>query len=232
MADHQQYEGTELEAMSFAVNYHRWIRDEFSPYLGERIVEVGAGIGDFSRLLLETGPHRLYAFEPAENLFPRLAQDVGQRPEVSAFNSVFEVERLSEKVSSIVYVNVLEHIEDDVGELRKAHAALEPGGHLLVFVPALQWLYSKADGELGHFRRYHKKELRALAEDAGYTVLRLRYFDFAGIIPWWVYFVLMRRSFGSGPVSAYDRFVVPVMRPLERLITPPVGKNLLLVAQK
>ena len=99
-------------------------------------------------------------------------------------------------------------------------------------LPALQGLYSKADKELGHFRRYRKKSLRELVEQAGFEVRRIRYFDIAGIIPWYVYFVLMRRSIGRSPVSLYDRLVVPVMRPIERLITPPIGKNLLLVARK
>jgi len=227
-----EYSGTELEAMSFALNYHRWIRDEFRPYLGETVAEVGAGVGDFSRLMLEAGVERLYAFEPAGNLFPSLADSLDGAPGVTLFNAMFSVARLPAPVDSIVYVNVMEHIEDDEAEVQAAREALKPGGHLLIFVPALRWLYSKADKELGHFRRYRKNELRGLVEKAGFKVRQVRYFDIAGIIPWYVYFVLMRRSIGKSPVSLYDRIVVPVMRPIERLMKPPIGKNLLLVARK
>jgi len=232
ITDAADYSGTELEAMSFAIRYHRWICDELSPYLGEAVVEVGAGVGDFSRLLLDAGVKRLYAFEPASNLFPRLSESLSDLPAVSVINGIFRLELVGEPVDAMVYVNVLEHIEDDLGELRAAREALKPGGHLLIFVPALSWLYSQADEELGHFRRYHKKALKRLAEEAGFAVQDVKYFDIAGIIPWYVYFRLLKRGFGKAPVSAYDRVVVPVMRRVERLLAPPVGKNLLLVAQK
>jgi SAM-dependent methyltransferase len=231
MNNQLEYSGTELEAMSFAVNYHRWIRDEFRPDLGDSVAEVGAGVGDFSRLLLEAGVKRLYAFEPARNLFPVLSGGLKGEPGVTLYNEIFSVQRLPEPVDSVLYVNVMEHIEDDEAEVQAAREVLKPGGHLLIFVPALQSLYSKADKELGHFRRYRKKNLSDLVESAGFEVRRIRYFDIAGIIPWYVYFVLMRKSISKSPVSLYDRVAVPVMRPIERLLTPPIGKNLLLVAR-
>lgn len=227
-----QYFGKDLEAMSFALNYHRWIMDELAPFLGGSVAEVGAGTGSFSKLILDAGISRLTAFEPSENMYPMLAEYLGQHANATAVNGFFKSAEGDDRFDSVCYVNVLEHIEDDAAELRIAHDALSGGGHLLIFVPALPRLYSNLDRQVGHFRRYVKKGLEALVGDAGFEIIKSRYFDIAGIVPWYVNFVLLGNSIGGSSVSLYDRLVVPPMRRIERWIRPPIGKNLLLVARK
>lgn len=228
-----QYFGRDLEAMAFAVNYHRWILREFDPCLGRAVAEVGAGAGSFTTLLLER-VSELTAFEPSDNMFPRLTETVGERPGVTLVNDFFGSPSAHARAvfDTILYVNVLEHVEDHAGEAAAMYRALEPGGHALIFVPALDCLYSELDRVLGHFRRYHRKPLRALFERAGFEVVKCHYFDLAGIIPWYIAFVLMKKTIGPDQVSAYDRLVVPVMKILEGLVKPPIGKNLLLIARK
>lgn len=226
------YPGRELEAMSFADNYHRWIVDELSPYLGARVAEVGAGIGSVSALLLEKPIEHLEAYEPSANMFPRLAARLAGEPRARAVNGFFGMGAAPERFDSIAYINVLEHIEDDAGELRRAFRKLRPGGHLLVFVPALGWLYSEFDRRIGHARRYSRRQLRDLVAAAGFEVTLAKYFDVAGVLPWLVNFVILRRGLGAGGVALYDRLVVPPMRRVERWIAPPLGKNLLMVARK
>ncbi|RLC09757.1 MAG: hypothetical protein DRI24_21305 [Deltaproteobacteria bacterium] len=131
-----------------------------------------------------------------------------------------------------MYINVLEHIEDDAAELVCARHALRTGGYLLLFVPALQWLYSKADTELGHFRRYRMSDLLGLVEKTGFAVEKHRHFDVAGILPWYVNFVLLKNTFKPGSVALYDKLVVPPMRVIEKYFNPPIGKNLLVIAKK
>ena len=92
--------------------------------------------------------------------------------------------------------------------------------------------YSEVDRSMGHFRRYYKKELIERVKGAGFEVEKARYFDLAGIIPWYVNFVLLKNSFSARSVTAYDRVVVPPMRLFEKLLVPPIGKNVLLVARK
>jgi SAM-dependent methyltransferase len=226
------YSGTELDALSRAVNYHRWIVEQFRPYLGETVAEVGAGIGSVSRLLLEGPVKRLFAFEPSANMFPYLADELCNEPRAAAINDLFSPGHTQDGVDSVVYINVLEHIEDDLAELKNAHAALRPRGHLMVFVPALAWLYSDFDRHVGHFRRYTKRRLRELAETAGFEVAVARYFDMVGILPWYVSFVLLKSRPNAGSVTLYDKIVVPPMRLVERLVSPPLGKNVLLIARK
>lgn len=227
-----QYFGKDLEAMSFAKNYHQWIFDEFHPYLGDSVAEVGAGVGSFSSLVLQANINSLVAFEPSQNMYPLLEKTLDKDRRAKAINDFFGAATTSNRFDSVLYVNVLEHIEDDAAELAKAYKALNLNGHLLIFVPALPWLYSKLDKEVGHFRRYIKKDLLELTKKAGFSIIKAKYFDMAGIIPWYINFVLLKNSISGSNVDMYDRMVVPMMRVIEQLVSPPIGKNVLLVARK
>lgn len=226
-----QYPGKDLEAMSFAVNYHGWILDCFRPYLRGTVAEVGAGRGSFSILLLGFPIDKLVAFEPSD-MFVHLKRALQGDRRALAVNDFFTGASSAEQYDAVVYVNVLEHIEDDAGELARAQAALKPDGHLLLFVPALPWLYGALDRQVGHFRRYLKRDLVRLVEQAGMRTVGTKYFDIAGILPWYVNFVLLGNQIGPASVSAYDRIVVPLMRRVERLMPPWIGKNVVLVARK
>jgi SAM-dependent methyltransferase len=229
---HPHYPGKELEAMSSAVNYHRWIIDEFAPWLSGDVAEVGAGIGTMSQLILARPVRRLLAFEPSSNMFPRLEASLQGEPRAEAVNDFFGPRQAGAGFDAILYINVLEHVDDDRAELAHAWQALKPGGRLLVFVPALQWLYSDFDRQVGHLRRYRRGMLAQAAREAGFDVERARYFDLTGVLPWYVHFVLLGRSMGGGSVTLYDRVAVPVTRFVERLVPPPIGKNILLVARR
>lgn len=229
-----KYDGKDLEAMSFAENYHRWILEEFLPYLSGDVVEVGAGSGNFTRQLAEAHVNCLTSYEPSKEMYSLLKQVVSNFGHVTAINGFFDDTVCDNKncYDTIVYVNVLEHIEDDLSELKFVFNALRPGGNLCVFVPALSWLYSDLDKQVGHYRRYHKNELKGLAMRAGFEIEKIKYFDMLGIIPWYVIFVLLKKTISGGEVSVYDKMVVPLIKKGEAMINPPVGKNLLLVCKK
>lgn len=230
----QHYFGRDLEAMSFAMNYHKWILDEFEPYLGDSVAEIGAGRGSFSALITKTNIKHLAAFEPSANMYPLLKDHLKDDVRVETINSTLgdKVDIYENRFSSILYINVLEHINDDKKELSDAYKTLRENGHILVFVPALTWLYSEFDKHCGHYRRYCKKGIMSVVQSAGFSVVKVIYFDFAGIIPWYIAFVLLKKAFTSSKVSLYDRWVVPTIRMLESAIPPPAGKNLLLVGRK
>jgi SAM-dependent methyltransferase len=240
MAEQHCYVGKDLEAMLFAVNYHRWILSLFEPYLGRRLVEVGAGTGSFSQLLLERQIESLSLVEPSTDMYQQLCRRMDQlRPAINlkTYNQIFEQVapqiRTAEKPDSIIYVNVLEHIADDVAELRYINDALEPRGRLFIFVPALQWLHGSFDRQINHYRRYSKTELQQKCLAAGFKVNTSRYFDFFGVLPWWVkYRLLQSNRLDPGAVRFYDQRVVPVARSLESRFKPPLGKNVLLIAEK
>jgi len=238
MSDPVTYVGKDLEAMSFAVNYHKWILDEFRPYLGNRLVEVGAGTGDFTQLLVAEKPKMMASVEPSE-MFGYLKENVAafsNGTKVNVHRAIFAQvrEAIAEtEPDSILYVNVLEHIEDDRHELEMIRETLVPGGRCFIFVPALMSLYGEFDRKIGHFRRYSKSEIEEKCRAAGFKILVSKYFDFAGIIPWWIKYKLLKSdSLERGAVDAYDKFAVPVTKALENFLPVPSGKNILLVGEK
>ncbi len=228
----QQYPGKELEAMSFALTYHKWILKEFEPFLGKTIAEVGAGNGSVSKLLLEKSINSLFAFEPSQNIYPLLEKELRHEKRATVINDFFSPKYAQYSFDSIIYINVLEHIEDDKTELTNVLQTLKPNGHLLLFVPALEWLYSNLDSQIGHFRRYKKRELTKLVSEVGFNIVKARYFDMAGIIPWYINFVLLKNYINVGNVSLYDKLVVPIMKLIENTVAPPIGKNILLIGRK
>ena len=227
----------DLERLGTAEHFFGWALEEFRPFLHGRVLEVGAGMGTITRRLVELDPEMsIVALEPAANVFGDLASFAALTPRVTAARQTL-AEYLAtdgERFDAVVYLNVLEHVEDDATELRLAAAALRPGGTLLVFGPALEWLYSELDYKAGHYRRYSLGRLRRLAEEAGFEVLSLRYFDVVGVLPYFVAYRLLRRPAISGSTMwGYDRLLVPVSRLLQRAVPrPPLGKNVVLVARK
>ncbi len=233
-----EYVGKDLEAMDFAENYHRWILDIFRPFLGRRLVEVGAGTGSFSNLLLETQPESLSLIEPSEMyeaLVKNIPSDAGPTA-ISHHRNIFTSVANDIKPTrpdTLLYVNVLEHIENDVDELRAVHRTLSTGGRLCIFVPSLPFLLSDFDRRIGHFRRYERKDLLRKCEDAGFTLRLIRSFDAPGILPWLVkYRLLGSTTMESSAVQLYDRVAVPIIRRIEAVLHPPIGKNLIYVGEK
>jgi SAM-dependent methyltransferase len=231
------YVGKDLEAMAFAANYHRWILAEYRPFVGKHIVEVGAGTGLFSTLLLGENPASLSLVEPSE-MYAQLVNNISSESiAIKFYNNVFsgvcDDIVAEQRPDTIIYINVLEHIEDDRKELRHIYDSLVPGGHALIFVPALPILYGAFDRAVGHFRRYVKKELVEKSLEAGFKIRVQKFFDFAGIFPWFVkYRIFGSAELESSVVRLYDTYAVPLVKLSESLVSPPLGKNLLFVLQK
>jgi len=232
------YEGGDLEAMAQAEKYYEWLAATMEPYLGKDIVEVGAGVGSFSKLLRSTKPATLTLLEPAKRMYDLLVKNVKSNKKTIVKGYSDYLKGVEEKLKknqpdTFVYINVFEHIEDDVAELKRIKNILQKDGHAIIFVPAMQVLYSEFDKSIGHYRRYDKQMLTELANKAGMDVVKIRYMDMPGMLPWWLSFVLMKRK-GLMPkmVKIYDAFCVPIIRAFETVIEPPVGKNVLLVAKK
>jgi SAM-dependent methyltransferase len=229
------YEGNDLEVLADMPNYYSWIMETFSPHVRGSVVEYGAGVGSVSARL-EPLATTLTLVEPSANLTDQLRTRFALVPKVEVVGASLEthVEHIEPgTIDTMVLVNVLEHVEDDRKALASMIAALRTGGHLLVFVPAMQFLMSRLDRSLGHFRRYHKTDLVAKVRDAGGVIERCHYFDLPGILPWFVLNKLLgSMTFNPKLLEINDRYVVPISRGIERIVSPPLGKNLILVASK
>jgi SAM-dependent methyltransferase len=135
---------------------------------------------------------------------------------------------------SVVYVSVLEHIRDDVEELRTAFELLRPGGTLALFLPAMPSLYGSLDFKSGHFRRYDRDLLRQVLTTAGFEPDRISYMDLTGVVPYFVMYRLLDvQTLDAGSSKVYDSLIVPLSRFMEsRAGAPAVGKNLVAVARR
>ncbi len=231
-ADPSHYDGHDLEALADMPRYNAWIDSQFAPWLQGRILEVGAGIGNFSATWLPRAREAVLV-EPAANLAPRLQARFATDARVQVANTLLSdlpAHLRQPPFDAAVLVNVLEHIEDDVGVLRDLHNLLRPGGAVCVFVPALPALFGSLDEVFDHVRRYRKAELADRVRAAGFEVARAAYMDSAGVIPWFVAGRLLRqRKLDGRATVVYDRAVVPVLRAVEGLMAPPVGKSLWIV---
>jgi SAM-dependent methyltransferase len=233
MARPFEYGGAELDALEHARNYYRAILRHFRPHLGARTLEIGAGTGNFARVLLDSGRiMELTLVEPAANLAPTLRRRFDDDPRVSVASSIDDVPTVG-AWDSVVMTNVLEHVADDAGTLRTIHRLLSPGGTCLAFVPALAALYGSLDAAFGHHRRYTKRGVRRLLLGAGLAPVAIRYFNMIGVMTWLVAGRILRRTtIATAAVHAYDGLVVPWSQAVEWRCEPPIGQSLVVIARR
>ena len=220
-----------LRRMEEAENYNAWLLERSAPYLGRRVLDVGAGIGTFTEAL---APGReVTALEPDPAFVAALHSRFAGTPNVRVVAGdvqALDSASLPARFDSIVCFNVLEHIADDNDALRRLRAQLVPGGRLLLLVPAHPRLYGPIDRALTHERRYRKDELRRLVGNAGLTVEVVRHVNPVGALGWLVSARVLRRGdIPAGPLRIFDR-VVPLLRMLDR-VELPFGLSLWAVAR-
>jgi len=225
---------TELYALAEAKNYYRWVISQFAPFVGKRVIEVGAGIGTFARSLLHhTSLSELLLVEPGDNLFPLLQRRFAGEPRVKIVHGYFQRPAIAATADSVVLVNVLEHIAEDEVLLNDAHEILTPGGTLLLLVPALPWIYGSLDQAFGHYRRYTKTVLASKLHAVGFGIIRLAYLNLPGIVGWLLTGEVLRRTtLKSHYVRWYDRWIIPWVSRLEGRWEPPFGQSLIVIARK
>ena len=229
------YPGGELEALHQSPNYYDWLLRHFLPYFGERTLEVGAGLGTVAGYVLQNAKvAELVLVEPADNLFPLLREQFSGYSRVKLVHGQLEdIAASLASVNSAIAVNVLEHVADDRALLRTINRVLLPGGVVLLFVPALPWLYGTLDECFQHVRRYTKRELARRLEETGFRVERLHYFNCIGVVAWFVAGkILRRKTIRISDARSYDRWIVPWASRLESRWTPPFGQSLVAVARK
>ena len=225
-------EDFEFAALEKAENYRAALLQEFAPHLRGDVIEIGAGIGQFTdKLNSLPAIRRLVCLEPDAGFCGKFRQLHPGQPLIQG--TIDDVEA-GTQWDGIVSVNVLEHIREDEGELVKYARRLSPKhGVLCLFVPARPEIYAPIDKDFGHFRRYVRRELQTKLQRAGFDLVRINYFNWIGYFAWWLNFCLLKkRRFDVGSVVAFDRFIFPVVHRSERLLCrPPFGQSLLAIAR-
>jgi len=226
------YKGSELELFAGAANWKKYLKTELSPYLGETVLEVGAGLGGTTAFLCGEPARRWVCLEPDTGLAAELVSRIAGKTlpaTCEALNGTIADLGPGDRFDTILYVDVLEHISDDAAELRRAAQRLRPGGRLIVLSPAHQKLFSEFDREIGHFRRYSRNSLAALKPE-GLETRRLDYLDSAGLLASSANRLLLRRALPTPEqIALWDRLLVPASRLLDPLLRYRLGKSVLAV---
>jgi 2-polyprenyl-3-methyl-5-hydroxy-6-metoxy-1,4-benzoquinol methylase len=234
-------EGSETMAaeMPNAKNYYQWTVSQLTPYLGSHILDIGGGYGAHLEHILRQD-NIVLSLDLSIRSVRMMKERFKDYPGFDTMCADFGQEDIQERLSNyhfdtITCLNVLEHIEDDAAALKDMYRILEPQkGTLLLQVPALEWLYGSLDQQAGHFRRYSLRRLRRILVEANFKIIRLHYFNFFGVLPWFINARIFKRSVASGTVDTqiriFDRYLVPPLRLLETAVSPPLGQSLIAVA--
>jgi len=200
-----------LDAFSDAPRFNSWIVDTIQPYLRKNVLEIGAGIGSLTRLLVAKRRKYVATDFDREHL-ERLRVRLFGRPNLEI--ALLDPSRAEDygqfhaQMDTIVCLNVLEHIEDDLVALRSFHSALLNGGRAVILVPSGQRIFGSLDKELGRCRRYSEEQLRLRMAEAGFVVEAMLPFNRISWPGWWLNAkILKRRTIGRLQLKSFDRMV-------------------------
>jgi 2-polyprenyl-3-methyl-5-hydroxy-6-metoxy-1,4-benzoquinol methylase len=229
------YRIRDQQRMQRAHNYFEWQARLACPPLGQRVMEIGCGIGTFTRHLLDR--ECVVGIDVDAECVAQLERNLGTPPNLTARHMDIlddaAVNLREHRIDSVVCLNVLEHVSDDHRALRQMAALLPARGRVVLIVPAFGALYGPIDSKLGHYRRYSKASLRALAAATNFRVTQLRYMNLIGFFGWWFNArVLKKEEQSDAQIAAFDKIVVPVISRVERLLPPPLGQSLFVVLEK
>jgi glycosyltransferase involved in cell wall biosynthesis len=211
-----------LGRLNRAPRFTKWMADVIRPYVGEKVLEIGAGTGNLTVQLL---PRRLYWASDINPLYLTYLENVGlNRPYMRVGYTDGEKGEsfpTEQKFDTVICLNVVEHLADDLAALNNIRTVLEDGGRAIVLVPCGPWLFGTLDEVLGHHRRYTRKQLTEVAEKAGFHLENMLEFNRVGVIAWWLNGRLLRkRTFGLWQIKLLN-LLTPLFRVLDNFLPLP-----------
>jgi glycosyltransferase involved in cell wall biosynthesis len=225
-----------LESIAPLERYHRFLWGAVSDHAGERVVEIGSGIGNITQFLLDR--EHVWATDVGEAYLRGLRAGFEERPNIEVVRldltrpiSADNAGEIEGQADSAVAFNVVEHIEDDLRALITIRQTLRPGGRLLLVVPAHPFAYGALDEELEHFRRYTRSGLENLLREAGYEIESTTRANSLGLFGWWLNGRILRRRHVPTFQAKLNNLLVPLLR-LERALHVPFGLSLIVIARR
>ena len=229
---------TMADSMEFEDNYNNWILNNFNPYLGKNLLEIGTGQGNFKKYL--KNKFKLHvSIDIDEDVIMRARQrdpeGFYEVADISAKNFVAPLAKY--EFDSIICINVLEHVPDHESGLINMMNLLKPGGHLLLFVPAYMHLYNDLDKLAGHLRRYTKKDVKEILKGhENFQIVMNEYFNPVGAFGWWLNKMKKHERINSANVNKqviiFDKYMVPGSKFFNPLFKTFWGQSLYCVIKK
>jgi 2-polyprenyl-3-methyl-5-hydroxy-6-metoxy-1,4-benzoquinol methylase len=230
-----EYQGKELELFEHAENWKRYFASHMKPYLKGSVLEVGAGIGGTTKFLCDGNQTSWTCLDPDERQVSQINSLINSKElptYCKAIRGTLKEHTAQELYDAVLYIDVIEHIENDKDELTLATQFLKPGGVLIILAPAHQCLYSEFDKVIGHYRRYSMLTLRAIIP-ASMTERKLFYIDSAGVLASLVNKFFLKRSYPTKKqIYFWDKVLIPISRKLDFLTHRISGKSLISISER
>jgi len=229
------YPGQELAFFEKAVNWKSYFASVVKPFIGTSVLEVGSGIGATTRLLNDGTAATWILLEPDPAMAELLQEKVTGNTafaNCSVVPQTIATINTNELFDTIIYIDVLEHIENDAAELRKACELLQPGGHLIILSPAYNFLFSAFDKAIGHYRRYTATALKQIMP-VELQKIDLRYLDSVGFFASLANKLFLKQDYPTEKqIFFWDRYIIPASRWTDKIFFHSFGKSILGIWRK
>jgi SAM-dependent methyltransferase len=233
--DEQTYIGEELDLFAEAINWKLYFSSIIQPYLGKRVLEVGAGLGATTQVLCRGTEFEWICLEPDPKLRAVIDQKIesGQLPKnCKTREGLVATLDVTEQFDTIIYIDVLEHIQNDHSEILSASKLLKRKGKLVILSPAYGFLYSPFDSKIGHYRRYTRQMFKELTPP-NCNVLQLLYLDSIGMLTSLSNRLFLQHALPTAKqIHFWDNNLVPVSRLVDPVIRFSMGRSVLCVWEK
>lgn len=222
-----------LETISRANRFNKWMFEKIEPYIGKKILEVGAGTGNITQFLLDKG--EVTCLDISAKCIGALKERFSNSERISVFLS--DISNLDNFwggriFDTVVCLNVLEHIKDDEEALSNMVSLLKKKGRLILLLPAYRWLYGSLDKNSGHYRRYESIGIYRKFKKLDLVLEKEMYFNLLGILGWFLNGkIIKRKILPSTQMKFYD-LSVPFFRLIENFLQAKIGLSLISIARK
>lgn len=228
------YIGQELHLFKDAINWKKYWISSVSKHIHSNVLEVGAGIGVNTNLILQNCPEiqKIVTIEPDPKLAKQIKNTISNHSEkINEFTGYLSEFPKDEKFDTILYIDVIEHIENEIAEIELAKTYLKKGGKLIILVPAFNTLYSPFDKAIGHYRRYTKRTLKKTVK--GLKLLDLYYLDSLGLFASLANKLILKQSNPTKKqIQKWDNLIVPTSKITDKILGFFFGKSLVGVWKK
>lgn len=231
MSEAFKYPGDELALFQHAKNWKRYFSKKIRPFIKGNVLEVGAGIGATTLLLNDGSAKQWTMLEPDEQMSAALKGRMTEFP-TNCDLQPGTINNITGTFDTIIYIDVLEHIENDATEVKKAGGLLNKGGHLVILAPAFRSLYSPFDKAIGHYRRYNWKMLKSI-KPADLECISSRYYDSVGYFASVMNKIFLKQKYPTlKQVMFWDRWMVPISRLSDKIFFHSFGKSIISIWKK
>lgn len=229
------YSGNELENFAAAVNWKAYWSNQIEPYLGQDVLEIGAGIGATAKTLNHRSYRSWLGLEPDKRMCAVIESELGQ----AALPQGYQIRNgtsldlgAQEQFDTILYIDVLEHIEHDGEELERIAGHLKDNGHIIVLSPAHNFLFTDFDKKIGHYRRYDKRLLRA-AVPMSLRIKKMHYLDSVGMLASLANKLILKSDTPKlAQIKLWDSLMVRASRWVDPLTGHQLGKSIVCILCK